>query len=73
MKSVLVLGGHLDDSVIAVGGLLRKFVDQGCRVAVFCFVNGDEAFTKFAERKTVTRKFKDEAVKAHRVLGIDQL
>lgn len=70
MKSVLVLGGHLDDSVIAVGGLLRRFVDQGCQVAVFCFGNGDEAFTNIAERETVVKVFKEEAVKAHQVLGI---
>lgn len=71
MKKVLVLGGHLDDSVIAVGGILRRFVDQGCKVSVFCFGNGDEAFTKVSERRTVTRKFGAEAVKAHKVLGID--
>lgn len=71
MKSVLVLGGHLDDSVIAVGGLLRKLVDQGCRVSVFCLGNGDEAFTQVAQRETVVSTSLAEAVRAHQVLGID--
>jgi LmbE family N-acetylglucosaminyl deacetylase len=71
MKKVLVLGGHLDDSIIAVGGIIRKFVNQGAEVSVVCFGNGDEAFTALADRDTCVTKFKAEAVKAHRVLGVD--
>ena len=70
MKKVLVLGGHLDDSVIAVGGIIRKFVSLGCRVSVVCFGNGDEGFTDIRERDGVVEKFKAEAVEAHRVLGV---
>lgn len=70
MKKVLVLGGHLDDSVIAVGGIIRKFVNLGCRVSVVCFGNGDEGFTDIRERDGVVEKFKAEAVEAHRVLGV---
>ena len=71
MKNVLVLGGHLDDSVIAVGGIIRKFVNLGCKVTVVCFGNGDEAFTTVGEREKVVEKFKKEAVEAHQVLGVD--
>jgi LmbE family N-acetylglucosaminyl deacetylase len=71
VKSVLVLAGHLDDSIIAVGGILRKFVERGVRVAVVCFGNGDEAFTAGRDRAEVARQFLANAVAAHKVLGID--
>ena len=70
MKSILVLGAHLDDSVVAVGGILRKFVDLGCQVSVVCFGNGDEAFTRVGEQEACKRQFMAEAVEAHKVLGI---
>ena len=44
MKNILVLAGHGDDSVIAIGGTLRALAERGCRVSVVCFGNGDEAF-----------------------------
>jgi LmbE family N-acetylglucosaminyl deacetylase len=71
MKKILVLGGHCDDSVIAIGGIIRKLVNDGCKVSVVCFGNGDEAFTTLAERDTCVAKSKAEAIKAHRVLGVD--
>jgi LmbE family N-acetylglucosaminyl deacetylase len=71
MKKILVLGGHLDDSIIAVGGLIRKLVSQGCPVSVVCFGNGDEAFTDVAQREDSPAKFREEAIEAHRVLGVE--
>jgi len=71
MKKILVLGGHLDDSILAVGGILRKCVDSGGSVSVMCFGNGDEAFTTLADRDTCVERFKAEAVKAHKILGVD--
>lgn len=71
MKKILVLGGHCDDSVIAIGGIIRKLVNDGCKVSVVCFGNGDEAFTTLAERDTCVAKSKAEAIKAHHVLGVD--
>jgi len=73
MKKVLILAGHYDDSVIAVGGTIRKLVDQGCKVSVVCFGNGDEAFTKLEQRDTCVESFTAEAIKAHEVLGVDDL
>jgi len=72
MKRILVLGGHLDDSVIAVGGIIRKFVDMGCEVSVVCFGNGDEAFSEMAQRETVVEDFKAQAEAAHQVLGVKE-
>jgi len=71
MKNILVLAGHGDDSVIAVGGTLRALVDRGCRVSVVCFGNGDEAFGRMEDRDTVVERFGADAVAAHKVLGID--
>lgn len=68
-KRILLLGGHLDDSVIAAGGMIRKFADSGCSVSVVCFGNGDEAFTKEGERDEKARQFRAEAVEAHEILG----
>lgn len=70
IKRVLVLAGHLDDSVIAVGGIIRKFVKRGARVSVVCFGNGDEAFTHVRDRGGVVEKFTAEALAAHRILGV---
>jgi LmbE family N-acetylglucosaminyl deacetylase len=73
VKKVLILGGHYDDSVIAVGGVIRKLANQGCRVSVACFGNGDEAFAALEQRDTCVEAFKAEAVKAHQVLGVEDL
>ncbi len=66
-----MLSGHLDDSVIAVGGIIRKFVNFGCKVSVVCFGSGDEAFAEMGQRENVVEKFKEEAVEAHKVLGVE--
>ncbi len=71
MKRVLVLGGHLDDSVIAVGGIIRKLVNSGVEVSVVCFGNGDEAFTERGGRARAIERFKAEAVAAHKILGVE--
>jgi len=71
MKSVLVLAGHGDDSVIAVGGMLRAMVNQGCRVSVVCFGNGDEAFTKLEDRDDSVERFTAQSTEAHKILGIE--
>jgi len=70
IKSVLVLAGHLDDSIIAVGGILHRFVTEGGQVHVFCFGNGDEAFTEMSAQASAADKFKAEAVAAHKSIGV---
>lgn len=67
---MLVLAGHSDDSIIAVGGILRRFIKEGCRVHVFCFGNGDEAFAKISDRAQAADKFKAEAITAHKSIGV---
>ena len=69
MKRALVLGAHLDDSVIAMGGTIAKLVKAGIRVDVFCFGNGDEAYTVPGDSDNAVRRFTRDAVKAHEILG----
>ena len=69
-KSVLVIAAHLDDSIIAIGGILSKFVKNGYKVNVVCFGNGDEAFTTQGGREEAIIKFKREGREAHEFLGI---
>lgn len=68
--NVLVIGAHLDDSVIAVGGIIRRIVDCGGRVDVICFGNSDEDFSDPAEQSTAVQRIKAQAVDAHRILGV---
>lgn len=70
-KRILVLGGHLDDSVLAIGALIKKFSTAGHPVSVVCFGCGDEGFATLAERATVKERFYQEALAAHRVLGVE--
>ncbi len=70
-KNILVLGGHLDDSVLAIGGIIKKYTQAGCHVAVVCFGNGDEGFADIENKDTCTEKFYAEAITAHRILGVD--
>ena len=60
-KSVLIIAAHLDDAVIAVGGIIGKLVKNGCQVNVVCFGNGDEAFTVPDGREAAIIQFKKEA------------
>ncbi|MEI6424556.1 MAG: PIG-L family deacetylase [Lentisphaerota bacterium] len=69
MKSILVLAAHLDDSIVAIGGTIRKFVNSGYEVNVICFGNGDEAYTTLGGSEAAITKFKREALEAHEVIG----
>jgi LmbE family N-acetylglucosaminyl deacetylase len=71
MKKILILAGHCDDSIVSVGGIIRKFVDQGNKVSVVCFGNGDEAFGTMKEKDTCVAKFAAETEKAHKILGVE--
>ncbi|MHC4917782.1 MAG: PIG-L deacetylase family protein [Planctomycetota bacterium] len=66
---ILVLAGHLDDSVIAVGGLIRKVVLSGGQVDVVCFGNSDEDYDDIAKKDTAVQRIGAQAKEAHRILG----
>ncbi len=70
-KNILVLGGHLDDSVLAIGGIIKKYTNAGHKVSVVCFGCGDEGFSHIEDRNTCAEKFYKEATASHKVLGVD--
>jgi LmbE family N-acetylglucosaminyl deacetylase len=70
-KNILVLAGHLDDSILAVGGLIKKLTIAGHHVAVVCFGKNDEAFSKIEDRGKCVNKFHAQAIAAHEILGVD--
>jgi LmbE family N-acetylglucosaminyl deacetylase len=67
---VLVLAGHLDDSVLAVGGIIRQVINAGGQVDVACFGNADEDFATLEERPTAPARIMAQAQEAHRLLGV---
>lgn len=73
MKKVLILGAHLDDSIIAMGGTVVKLVNSGAEVNVFCFGNGDEAYITPGGQAEAVRRFKEGAAEAHRIVGVKNL
>ncbi len=68
---ILVLGAHLDDSVIAVGGIIRKIVNAGGTVDVVCFGNSDEDFADVADKAVVVERITAQAQRAHALLGVN--
>jgi len=67
----LVIGAHLDDSILAVGGLLRKIANSGGQVDVVCFGNSDEDFADVRDRDTAPARFLEKARRAHKILGVN--
>jgi len=69
IKSVLVLAGHVDDDILAMGGILRRFIKAGVKVHTYCFGNNDEAYTKISDRATAVERGMAQAIAAHKTLG----
>jgi len=67
---LLVIGAHLDDSVIAVGGIIRKVVDDGGQVNVVCFGNSDEDFSDVVDQATASERITAQAQQAYEILGV---
>jgi LmbE family N-acetylglucosaminyl deacetylase len=67
---ILIIAGHLDDSIIASGGLIKKAVQAGARVDVVCFGRSDEDYATLAERDSAPRRIMAEARRAHELLGV---
>ncbi len=68
--NILVLAGHLDDSVLAIGGIIKKLSLAGHHVAVVCMGCGDEGFANLDGQPTVRERFYREALAAHEILGV---
>lgn len=72
-NNVLVLSPHLDDEVFGCGGTLYKHTTSGNKVAVVYFTDGREGDPSEKDKTLVERVRKEEARRATRLLGIDDL
>jgi len=68
---VLIMGGHLDDSVLAVGATIAKVVKSGGQVDVVCFGHSDEDFADVSDKDTVVDRLVSQAEQAHEILGVN--
>lgn len=67
---LLIIAGHLDDSLLAVGGIMSKAIRDGHEVDVVCFGNSDEDFASDNERETVVEMRLKQAREAHGIIGV---
>lgn len=65
---VLVVAPHADDEVLGVGGTIAKYIDEGNEVYVCVITTGHSSMFP----QEVLDKLRNEAIKAHKFLGINQ-
>jgi len=68
-KRALVICAHDDDEVIGMGGTIRRLADSGVRVTTLIFANGNEGYTRLAEKDTIVARRARERQAAQRILG----
>ncbi len=61
---ILVFAPHNDDEVLGVGGTIAKYSEKGHEVYVCEVTSGPD--------KDLTNRIKDEALEAHRILGVKE-
>jgi len=65
---VLVVAPHADDEVLGVGGTIAKYIDEGNEVYVCVMTTGHSSMFP----QEVLDKLRNEAIEAHKFLGINQ-
>jgi LmbE family N-acetylglucosaminyl deacetylase len=70
-ESVAFLSPHDDDAVLGAGFLIRAVLESGGRPHVLIFCRGDAGYSTPAEKRTIVRARRREAVAAYGVLGVD--
>lgn len=69
-EKVLVVAPHCDDEILGCGGIMAKYIDQGCRVYVVIVTNGNLGAPEIFSKKGTVR-VQSEAIRAHKLLGIE--
>ncbi|MFZ3577506.1 PIG-L deacetylase family protein [Virgibacillus sp. DJP39] len=64
--NVLVIAPHADDEILGVGGTIAKYIDEGHDVYVCVVTSGHKSMFP----KIVLEKLRNEAIDAHKFLGI---
>jgi LmbE family N-acetylglucosaminyl deacetylase len=70
-ESAAFLSPHDDDVVLGAGFLIRAVIESGGRPHVLIFCRGDAGYSTPAEKGTIVRTRRREAVAAYGILGVD--
>ncbi len=69
-KNILVVAPHCDDEILGCGGVMAKYIAQGCRVYVAIVTNGNLGAPEIFSKEG-TKRVRSEALAAHELLGIE--
>jgi len=73
MIKVLSLCGHDDDSIIAIGGTLRRITDAGGEVTIVYYGNGNEGYDDLKKQENIVAMREAEVRKSYAILGVKNL
>ncbi|MHA1370540.1 MAG: PIG-L deacetylase family protein [Promethearchaeota archaeon] len=71
LKSVLIFEAHTDDAVIGMGGVIKKFSDNGIHVTICTATKGETQHTPENRANIVKIRMK-EGLYADQILGVNQ-
>jgi len=70
-EAVAFLSPHDDDAVLGAGHLVRAVIESGGHPHVLIFCKGDAGYSTPAEKRTIVRTRRGEAISAYGILGVD--
>jgi len=70
MIKVLSLCGHDDDSIVAIGGTLRKIADAGGEVNIVFYGNGNEGYADIKNQTKIVALRQEEIKRSFAILGV---
>jgi LmbE family N-acetylglucosaminyl deacetylase len=70
-EAVAFLSPHDDDAVLGAGYLIRAVIESGGHPHILVFCKGDAGYSAPAEKTTIVRTRRREAVAAYGALGVD--
>ncbi len=68
-KKVLILAAHPDDPVGMMGGTMVKLVNEGHKVNVFAFGNGDEAYARPGGKAQAIKDYAEQMRNVYDFIG----
>lgn len=69
-KRLMIVGAHPDDAEFNAGGLMLRYAEQGCAIAITCLTDGS-AGHQTQPRKDLAKRRAQEAANAARQLGAE--
>jgi len=71
-KNVLIVAPHMDDEIIACGGVMQKYLEQGAKITVVFMTDGSEGNPNY-EAAELAKLRKEESRNACGLLGVTDL